>query len=168
MDNSSFSPDRHLADAFGGKLRIRVCGICIQEGAVLLAKHTGMGPKELWLPPGGGLSFGEPLEVALQREWQEETGLHVQKSAFSFVYEIIRPPFHAIEVYFHVTKWDGVLSTGSDPELSAQEQIIEEVAFVPFETIKSWPSAHTHHLFSRVHSIEELKRLTGHYAFTTA
>ncbi|MDZ7756151.1 NUDIX domain-containing protein [Rhodohalobacter sp.] len=31
----------------------------------------------VWLPPGGEVNFGETLEEALIREFQEETGLRV-------------------------------------------------------------------------------------------
>ena len=165
MDSSSKKPSTLLSEKFGNKIRIRVCGLCIEGSSVLLAKHTGMGPEELWLPPGGGLSFGEKAQSALKRELQEEAGIAVQACEFAFVYEVIRPPFHAIELFFHISQWSGTPSVGHDPELGEKQQIIQEVAFIPFEQIKHWPASHTHHLFRQAASIEELKALRGHYMF---
>ena len=43
---------------YGNRVRVRVCGILIQEDKILLINHKGVGEKgSLWAPPGGGLEF---------------------------------------------------------------------------------------------------------------
>ena len=52
---------------FGGKVRVRVGGILIENDQILLLKHEGVGKKEfLWSPPGGGMEFGENAEENLK------------------------------------------------------------------------------------------------------
>ena len=55
-----------------------VAGVCIQDGKVLLARHTyGNGAGKLIIP-GGYLKFGELPEETLIREYQEETRVTVK------------------------------------------------------------------------------------------
>ena len=64
-----------IVSSFGNKLRIRVCGICIEENKILLVRHHSIGKSGiLWAPPGGGMIYGETSEQALIREFVEETG----------------------------------------------------------------------------------------------
>lgn len=121
-----------LIDVFGNKLRIRVCGILIENDNILLIKHksiTQVG-SVFWAPPGGGLVFGESVENALKREFLEETGLVIDVVKMLFVNEFLKPPLHAIELFFEVSKASGILKIGFDPEMNSQNQIIEDVCFV--------------------------------------
>ena len=72
-----------IAEIYGNRVRIRVCGLCWQDDSLLLIKH-GMGPGGFWAPPGGGVELNEPLEVTLRREFLEETGLDVIPGKFIF------------------------------------------------------------------------------------
>ena len=64
---------------FGGKVRVRACGILIKEDAVLLLKHEGIGKEGyLWAPPGGGVEFNETIETTLKREFKEECGIEIK------------------------------------------------------------------------------------------
>ena len=54
--------------------RIRVAGLVINGGRVLLVRHEKDG-RSYWLLPGGGVDEGEQLEEAVRRELGEECGL---------------------------------------------------------------------------------------------
>lgn len=108
---------------FGNRVRVRVCGVLIENGKVLLLNHKGLGDSGfLWLPPGGGVDFGETISETLQREFLEETNLEVKLTAFLIFREFVKPPLHAIELYFRVNRVGGKLRLGTDPD--ASEQII--------------------------------------------
>lgn len=61
------------------KPRIRIVGIIIQDGKLLMLK--GRGHKELWTP-GGHLEMGESEEECLERELKEEIGVNLVESKF--------------------------------------------------------------------------------------
>jgi ADP-ribose pyrophosphatase YjhB (NUDIX family) len=52
-----------------------VSAILRWRGRILLIRHE-KGSGDIWLLPGGGVRTGESLLRALQRELEEETGLH--------------------------------------------------------------------------------------------
>ena len=77
-----------IVEQFGNKIRVRVCGICIENAKILLVKHHALTKSgEFWSPPGGGMDFGESAENNLKREFLEETGLVVDVEKFLFVHE---------------------------------------------------------------------------------
>lgn len=53
---------------------LRVYGLWVHKGRVLLSKERFAG-RNMVKFPGGGLEFGEGLIDGLCREWREETGL---------------------------------------------------------------------------------------------
>ncbi|MDI9355851.1 MAG: NUDIX domain-containing protein [Chitinophagaceae bacterium] len=130
-------PHTILEKLYGDHLRIRVCGIYIQEKKILLLKHVGVGKKQyMWIPPGGGMVFGQSVEENLKREFVEETGLKIQVKRFLFFYEYLQKPIHSIELFFEVKKIMGTLMLGKDPEMPLSEQIIQEIKFFSFAEIQ--------------------------------
>jgi len=89
-------------------IRIRACLAVVQDGRILLVPHydTDVGPVQ-WVIPGGRVGFGERLEEAALREFQEETGLQAQVVGLLDVSEVVLPerPWHSITVTFsgHIT-----------------------------------------------------------------
>lgn len=149
--------------AFGQKLRVRVCGICLQGHQILLVNHRGLGiSNNFWAPPGGGMNFGESAAATLQREFVEETGLHVETSKFLFVNEYIGKQLHAIELFFQVHVLSGNLQTGTDPELDQKEQIIKEVKFMSLQDLKQYQQDELHSIFHQCQDLEEILQTNGY------
>ncbi len=142
---------RHFED----HLRVRVCGILIQNEKILLVNHKGLTPSNIFLsPPGGGIHFQEKMEVTLKREFLEETGLNVTVKDFLFFDEYLNKNIHAIEFFFKVEILDGSLQTGTDPEET--EQLIESVDFYPLETLQKLEENCLHACLKNVTSFTEL------------
>lgn len=119
-------------------LRVRVCGILIEDNQVLLVHLLSpVSNSMVWMPPGGGLEFGESIEECLKREFKEETGFQVQVKELAFVDELVRPPFHALELYYYVNKESGSLKRGRDPEHDSDLQLIDEVGWIPLSQLSS-------------------------------
>jgi len=161
MDNLN----TELIKNFGNKIRVRVCGILVQDGKILLVKHHSLGKAGyLWAPPGGGVNFGETVEDSLKREFAEETGLTIEIENFLFINEYLEPPLHGIELFFKVRLTGGRLITGIDPEMG-HNQIIKEVKFMDEVMLKAEPSGALHSILTITSSLQELINLRGYYKY---
>lgn len=155
-----------ISEAFGGHLRVRVCALIIQDDALLLTEHTGLGPaKRLFIPPGGGMAFGETAEECLVREVQEETGLLVKPGKLLFIHEYLESPLHALELFFSAEISGGKLRTGYDPELETGEQIIVGSAFMNKEEIEGLDKEMRHQVLKRYSDPKVLQGLRGYFRF---
>ncbi len=121
---------------FTNKLRVRICGVLIQNDEVLLAQiHSPITDKLVWMPPGGGLTFGEPMKDCLKREFKEETNLSVEVHELVHVNELLRQPYHAVECFFEVKKTSGTEKLGKDPELSWDRQLLHDLQWMPVDKL---------------------------------
>ncbi|MGF1636469.1 MAG: NUDIX domain-containing protein [Cyclobacteriaceae bacterium] len=153
-------------EVFGNQLRVRVCGLCIVDGKILLVKHTSLGNKKyFWSPPGGGMDYGTDAADNLEREYLEETGLIVKTGDFVCVHEFLAPPLHAIELFYQVHILGGNLVTGTDPELHQEKQLIKDVQFVPFAAIKDDEENAYHNIFKCSAKPDEILTLKGYFLF---
>jgi 8-oxo-dGTP diphosphatase len=124
----------NIINQYGNQLRVRVCGICVQDEKMLLINHTGLNESnEFWSPPGGGLGFGEKIEQCLKREFLEETNTVISVGKFLKVREFLKPPLHAIELYYEVKIESGILKKGFDPEMELQ--IIKDIQWLNFDEV---------------------------------
>ena len=147
---------------YGSQVRVRVCGLAWQGNALLLVKHTGLGPLgHYWSPPGGGLNFGETIENCLKREFLEETGLHITVGPFLFANQYINPPLHAIELFYTVQVQGGTLKLGHDPELAGQEQMLTDLSYIPYPDIQALDPHARHHSFQFAQDADGYKALCG-------
>lgn len=150
-----------LPEIYKNKTRVRVCGLCWQDGKLLMVNHRGLNSGDFWAPPGGGIEFGEAAADTLVREFQEETNLPVSAGALRFVCEYIQPPLHAVELFFEVVNLGGDLRTGYDPESSSGNQLITDVRFMGIEEILALPEHERHGIFRKVQTEADLKSLAG-------
>jgi len=65
------------------KIRIRIAGLYVENGKLLLVKHHKFG-KDYYLLPGGGQEKGETATQALAREMQEELSVDIVSSGLLF------------------------------------------------------------------------------------
>ncbi len=138
-----------IANLYGGKVRVRVCGICIHERKILLVNHALYGRDGIfWSPPGGGVQPGETAGQGLVREFREETGLQVEVGELLFINEHISPPLHAVELFFEIKCFSGTVATGYDPELSADRQTIRDVRFMSWKEIEAFQPAQRHRILN--------------------
>lgn len=152
---------KEIAEMYGNRVRLRVCGLLVKDGGLLMVNHKGLTDENVfWAPPGGGLDFDETLNEALQREFKEETGLEIVVKEFLFVYEFKSEILHAVELFFEVDLVSGIVKTGIDPELKSQ--IITEVAFKSITEIKAFSENSVHGLFNKCHSLQEVLGLKGY------
>ncbi len=153
-----------VQNAFGNRLRVRVCGLCFSGDDLLLIRHRGLGKLGyLYAPPGGEMHYGERAEEALVREFAEETGLRVRVREFLFVYEFLEPPLHALELFFSVDTVSGELRRGYDPELADHEQLIEAVRFMSPATVAQTPSQARHTMINRCAHSKDLLSMRGYF-----
>ena len=152
-------PADTLLQAYSGKVRVRVGGVLVRDGALLLAAHRGLLPKEapFWSPPGGGWQFGESLREALVREFREETGLTVTVGRFLHLHEFSTSTLQALELFFEVVAPDGTMpQLGHDPEHTADQQIITELAWLTPRQLLQLPPAQVHPVLRMVLSPDDV------------
>lgn len=145
---------------YENKLRTRVSGLCFENNKILLVKHNLNG-KAFYAPPGGAVEFGESMQEALQRELKEETTIDIISSKFQFITEHIRPPLHAIEIFYFIEEWQGKTSIGNDPE-SEKNTIIQDVGFYSTSHLKQIKSNELHHIFNNCDNLTDLLKLEGY------
>lgn len=151
--------DGKVANVYGNKVRVRACGLCWNEGRLLMVNHTSITPTNFWAPPGGGVEFGYSVNETLRKEFLEETGLVVIPSAFLFGCEFIQKPIHSIDLFYAVTVQGGMLKTGRDPEL----QIIKDVRYLSMDEIQRMPPRELHGIFRLIESPSTLQDLRGFF-----
>jgi 8-oxo-dGTP diphosphatase len=154
--------DKLVHEIYGNRIRLRACGICIENNQLLLVNHRGLSEGAFWAPPGGGVQLNETATDCLAREFLEETGLIVEVCDFLFASEFIRGPLHAVELFFSVKRIGGSLTRGKDPE-TAGNQIIEEVKFMNWAEIDSINNKNLHGIFGIPQKAANIIDLKGYF-----
>ena len=153
-------PARELPEAYTGQVRLRVCGLLVHNGTLLLTAHRGLLPdsKPFWSPPGGGWQFGETIQECLRRECREETGLEVAVGRFLHLHEYQSSDLQALELFFEVTALDptAVPRLGSDPEHTTDAQLLQELAFVSPRQLVVLPAPQVHPVLRQIISTDDV------------
>ncbi|SHL14436.1 NUDIX domain-containing protein [Hymenobacter psychrotolerans] len=153
-------PARDLLEAYTGQVRLRVCGLLVHNGTLLLTAHRGLLPdaRPFWSPPGGGWQFGETIQECLRREFREETGLEVVVGRFLHLHEYRSDDLQALELFFEVTPTDptAVPRLGSDPEHAADAQLLTELAFVSTRQLVVLPAPQVHPVLRQIISTDDV------------
>jgi ADP-ribose pyrophosphatase YjhB (NUDIX family) len=98
----SHQPAQEDSRRYPARPVVGVGGIVIDEGKVLLVRRGREPLKGYWSIPGGAVNTGEPLEAALRRELQEETGLPVEPLFLVAVFERLMPDASGNTEYHYV------------------------------------------------------------------
>jgi ADP-ribose pyrophosphatase YjhB (NUDIX family) len=80
-------------------IKIRVAGLLVLQGHVLLAKHR---THSFWILPGGKLDEGESLADCAERELWEETSLRVKAEDPLFLGDFVGPDRQVLDIVFRV------------------------------------------------------------------
>ncbi len=148
-----------LLQAYAGKVRVRVGGLLLREGAMLLAAHRGLLPAgaPFWSPPGGGWQFGESIRTALVREFKEETDLTVRVGRFLHLHEFSGGPLQALELFFEVLADAGSQpALGHDPEHAPDQQLLTRLAWFTPRQLLRLPPAQVHPVLRMVLSPDDV------------
>jgi ADP-ribose pyrophosphatase YjhB (NUDIX family) len=157
-DTPLLSPDA-LLQAYTGQVRVRVGGLLVRDGTMLLAAHRGLLPTgaSFWSPPGGGWQFGESIRAALVREFREETGLEVRVGRFLHLHEFRSGELQALELFFEVlAEDDSQPRLGHDPEHAPDQQLLTELAWFTPRQLLQLPPARVHPVLRLVLSPDDL------------
>lgn len=127
---------------------MRVVGIIIKDGKILLLRRVKNG-QEYYVFPGGGMEEGETQEEALRREMKEETSLDIVNP--EKIFEIDNRG--VIEIYYLITEFTGTPEIGG-PE---KERMNEQNQYYP-EWLGLLNAAELKNLFPR-EAVAKLRRL---------
>jgi 8-oxo-dGTP diphosphatase len=105
-------------------MKIRPGAYIERGGKVLTLKYTYAGG-EVYALPGGNLEFGEGLSAALERELQEELGLHCSVTALLHVAEVLYEGENTVHFIF------GTEGCTGEPVLNPAETKAEEIVWLP-------------------------------------
>jgi ADP-ribose pyrophosphatase YjhB (NUDIX family) len=106
-------------------MRIRVTGVVIEDGRILLLNQDTDSGRS-WSLPGGKLEEGETLAEALIREIKEETGLDIEPGRLLYVCDHL--PAQVVHMTFEAQRTGG---TVGDIATGADTTPIRGVEFVP-------------------------------------
>lgn len=154
---SKTSSQLNAQQIYGNRIRVRSCGICIENDQVLMIGHHAiLGETIFWSPPGGGVEVGETAEEALKREFLEETGLEIKVGKLLLMNEFVALPLHGIELFFEAKIVSGKLVLGQDPEMNSEQQLIQKIAWMSLDEIKSLNLSEKHQFWQKFGSFDEI------------
>jgi ADP-ribose pyrophosphatase YjhB (NUDIX family) len=112
------------------RFNIRVYGICLQDGRVLVNEELIRGQKIIKFP-GGGLDWGEGTLECLKREWLEELGLEIEVTGHFYTTDFFQASAYddsqIISIYYLVSIPDPVVIKNLLPNESTYWMNISDI-----------------------------------------
>ena len=94
--------------------RIGVSAAVFRDGKALLVQRAKPPLRGKWSLPGGHVEPGEPIEQAIRRELDEETGITVGDLCFCDVHEVIRTTRDGrLEAHYVITVFAAFWQSGT-------------------------------------------------------
>ncbi|GAB6929162.1 NUDIX hydrolase [Paenibacillus sp. JCM 10914] len=115
-------------------LQVRVTGILVEDGKILLVKQNVTSDRE-WSLPGGRVEQGETLEDAIAREIEEETGLNTKVSKLLYICDKPDASPSLLHITFLLEKIGGEICFPSN-ELDSNP--ISGVEMVPIQELAAY------------------------------
>lgn len=115
---------------------VTVDAILVSNRKFVLLIERGRDPfKGKWALPGGFIDMDEPLEIACQRELEEETGLRVgELKQFRAYGGVNRDPRHrTISVLFYAFTEDELVASAGDDAAKAQWFPLDQLPELAFD-----------------------------------
>lgn len=112
-------------------MRVRVTGVLIEDGQILLLNQDTDSGRSFSMP-GGKLEDGESLAGALVREMKEETGLDVEPGRLLYVCDHL--PAKVVHMTFEARRTGGTIG---EIAVGADTTPIRGVEFVPLAKLTS-------------------------------
>ncbi len=112
------------------RFSLRVYGILVDDGRLLVNEELIKGRKIIKLP-GGGLDWGEGTKDCLVREWKEELGVDIKVRQHFYTTDFFQPSAYddsqIISIYY--------LVTGQMPEVIVNHVENERSYWMPVEMV---------------------------------
>lgn len=115
-------------------LQVRVTGVLIEQGHILIVKQRVSG-KRAWSLPGGRVKQGETLEEAMLREMEEETGLRTRIARLLYLCEKPEATPPLLHISFLLEKLGGEIRL---PSNEFEDNRIHDVRMVPIDDLTSY------------------------------
>lgn len=113
-------------------MRVRVAGVVVNDGRVLLVS-TKRGQPGWMVPPGGGVERDEGLAEAVEREIREEAGIAVQAGRLLAWRELQTARGLALELYF------SAVVTPAEADAATEGRQVQWVAVEDLATVPHYP-----------------------------
>ena len=118
-----------------------------EDNRILMVKQEHP-ERTVWMVPGGGIEEGENSAQAAVREVREETGLEVEILGLIWhVEEVSERGQRFVNFFFgHFADEAQIPALGKDPELTEQDQVLQEVVFMSREEMANLPIIYPEYL----------------------